>query len=354
MAFSDRVNTTTEEFLVPQVVDTILKENTFATNMLTKAKKGRTSQASAVDSIKSSVMLFPIKYQKGVSGTSFSGFDTLPTTASDTRVNMTFEPKFYAENVALPLTEIAVNMTDNQVLDLAEIEMKSRAQDMADSIGTLFYGTGAGNSGKDFMGLEGIVDDGTNTSTYGGLTRTTYTTLNSTVTASGGTLSLQKMSTLYNAITNGDIAPTEIYTTPTIFSLYESLLTPMQRMNTTLGNTRPGTTAGTGYTDLYYKNMPIYKDRKCTSGVMYMINSDRLGFYALPFTPTPNYKKVAVSSKDIKGNVYSEVDGLGFSYSGWIHMTNAAAVNSYIILGGELIADGGGSFHGKLTGITSV
>lgn len=353
MAFSDRVNTTTEQFLVPQVVDTILRENTFATNMLSRGKKGRTRQASSVDGIKSSVMLFPIKYTKGVSGTSFSGFDTLPTTASDTRVNMQFEPKFYAENVALPLTEIAVNMTDNQVLDLAEVEMKSRAQDMADSIGTLFYGDGTGNSGKDFNGLEGIIDDGTNTASYGGLSRTTYPTLNSTVTASGGTLSLQKMSTLYNAISDGDITPTEVYTTPTIHSLYESLLTPMQRMNTTLQG-KPGTTAGTGYVDLFYKGMPIYKDRKCTSGVMYMINGDRLNFFALPFTPTPNYKKVAVAAKDIKGNVYSEVDGLGFSWSGWIHLTNAAAVNSYIVLGGEMIADGGGRFHGKLTGITGV
>jgi hypothetical protein len=353
MAFSDRVTTTTEEFLVPQVVDTILKENTFATNMLSKAKDGRSAQRSAVSGFKSSVMLFPIKYTEGVSGTSFSGFDTLPTSASDTRVNMTFEPKFYAENVALPLTELAANMTDNQVLDLAEIEMKSRAQDMANSIGTLFYGTGAGNSGKDFTGLEGIIDDGSNTASYGGLTRTTYTTLNSTVTASGGSLSLQKMSTMYNAISNGDITPTEIYTTPTIFSLYESLLSPMQRMNTTMTG-KPGTTAGTGFTDLWYKGMPVYKDRKCTSGVMYMINSDRLNFFALPFTPTPNYKKVQVSSKDIKGNVYSEVDGLGFSYSGWIHLTNAAAVNSFIVLAGDLIADGGGSFHGKLTGITSV
>lgn len=351
--FSDRVTTTTEQFLVPQVVDTILKENTFLTNILTKAKQGRTVQAPAVNGIKSSVMLFPIKYQKGVSGTSFSGFDTLPTSASDTRVNMTFEPKFYAENVALPLTEMAANMTDNQVLDLAEIEMKSRAQDMADDLGTMFYGTGAGNAGKDFMGLEGIIDDGTNTASYGGLSRTTYPTLNSTVTASGGTLSLQKMSTLYNAIANGDIVPTEIYTTPTIFSLYESLLTPMQRMNTTLGQ-KPGTTAGTGYTDLWYKGMPVYKDRKCTSGVMYMINGDRLNFFALPFKPLPNYKSVQVSAKDIKGNVYSEVDGLGFTYSGWIQMTNAAAVNSYIVLAGQLIADGGGSFHGKLTGITSI
>lgn len=317
--------------------------------MLSNSKKG--SYSGRGGEFGSSTMLFPIKFAKGISGTSFSGFDTLPTTASDTRVNMTFNPKFYTVNVALPLTEISANSTDNQILDLAEIEMRSRAQDMADELGTIFYGTGAGNSGKDFDGLEKVVDDGTNTSTYGGLSRTTYTTLNSTVTASGGTLSLQKLSTLWNAISNGSIQPTAHYTTPTIFSLYESLLTPMQRINVT----NPAkTTVGTGFTDLAYKGAPVYRDRKCTSGVWYMLNEDRLGFFTLPFGTSNGYKPVKISSKDIQGNVYSDVEGLGFTWSGWIHSTNSASVNGYIVLGGQLIADGGGSFHGKLTGITSV
>ena len=124
MSFTNRVDTLTLDYLAPQVVDTVLRSNVFATAMLAKTKKFR-----------SSTMDFPIKYQKGVAGTSFAGFDVLPTSASDTRVLMVFNPRFYAINVALPGTEIAANNTIQKVMDLATVEMRSRAQDLADEIG---------------------------------------------------------------------------------------------------------------------------------------------------------------------------------------------------------------------------
>ena len=50
--------------------------------------------------------------------------------------------------------------------------------------------------------------DGTSVATYGGQSRTTYTTLAATKTASGGSISLDKMETLHNAVTSGSVAPT--------------------------------------------------------------------------------------------------------------------------------------------------
>jgi len=140
-------------------------------------------------------MKFPVKYAKNITGTSFAGFDTFSTAATDNRVNLQFVPKFYQMSVALPLDELSSNATEEKVLDLAKLEMASTAQDMADDIGTLFYSTGTGNNSKDFLGLEAIVDDATNAATFGTLARSTYTTLKSTVTASSGTISLAKMST---------------------------------------------------------------------------------------------------------------------------------------------------------------
>lgn len=341
MSFNNKVDTVTEDFLVPKVVDTALRENTFAVDVLSKAKmfKGSTHE-------------FPIKYQKGTSGTSFIKYDTLPTSETETRVKLTANPRFYAKNVALAVTDIAANATDNQVLDLVEVEMSSAAQDMADELGTLFYGDGTGNSSKDFHGLEAIVDDGTNVATYFGLARATYTTLNATVTASSGTLSLAKMSTLYNAITDGSVAPDTIYTTPTVFSLYESLLTPMQRLNTNVGS-KAGLRGGTGYTTLDYKGMPVKKDRKATSGVLYMVNLDYINFYAAPLNKVEGMKAVKIASKDIEGNTYSSVPGLGFQWSGFAKAQNALAWNGFIILGGDLISQNP-LRNGKLTGITSV
>jgi len=342
MAFTNRVDTLTLDYLVPQVVDTVLRANVFATSMLAKTKKFR-----------SSTMDFPIKYQKGVAGTSFSGFDVLPTSASDVRVLMVFNPKFYAINVALPGTEIAANNTVQKVMDLATVEMRSRAQDMADDIGTILYADGTGNASKDFLGLAAIVDDGNTVASIGGLSRTTYATLASTVTASSGTLTLAKMRTLYNAISDATVIPTTAYTTYAVNAFYEALLQPQERImkDVQLASNFKGYT---GFKSLEFAGLPVIADRKCTSGVLFFLNEDFLDFYALP-TAIPQFggEPVPVASKLFVGNSYNEVGSLGFSWTGWIKSTNQFAFNSFITLGGQLITDNPRR-HGKLTGITGV
>lgn len=340
MAFNNRVLTTTQDKIMPSVVDAILKSNVFLTRMLAKTKKwsGET-------------LKFPLKYQKGVGGSSFSGYDLLSTAASDTRINLTFDFKSYSTPIALPLTELTVNAaSETKVIDLAAVEAKSKAEDMADDIGTIFYADGTGNNGKDFLGLSAIVDDGTNAATYGGLTRAAFPVLNSTVTASGGTLTLAKMETMHNAITDGSQQPTMIDTTPTIFGLYATLLTPQERIYKTEPIMKGGAAGGTGFNTLYFKGIPVIADRKCTSQTMYFLNEDYLNFYAAPLEGTTPIKYKAV---DIRGNDYSDVMGLGFTWSDFIKPVNQAALVAHVYLAGELISENPGR-HGKLTGITTV
>lgn len=348
-ALGTRVTTTTQDKLLPKVVDIILNSNVLATRVLGKASKFTGER-----------MKFPVKYAKNTTGTSFAGFDTFSTAATDNRVNLEFVPKFYQMTVALPLDELSANATEEKVLDLAKLELASTAQDMADDIGTIFYSTGTGNSSKDFLGLEAIVDDGTNATTYGTLSRTTYNPqLRSTVTASSGTLSLLKMSTLYNAITSGAQKPTIGLTTEAIFSYYEQLLQPQERIakdvslmksGGNMGKVGTGMIGGTGFTGLFYKGFPILADEKCTSGILYFVNEDFLDWYALPMAKTT---PISFRSQDIDGNDYSDVTGLGFSWSDWVKPTNSASIVGHIYLGGELIS-ANPKRHGKLTGITGV
>lgn len=340
MAFNNRVLTTTQDKIMPYVVDAILKGNVFATRMFAKSKKwmGET-------------MKFPLKFQKGVGGSSFAGFDLLSTAASDTRINLSFDFKAFSTPISLPLTELTVNsVSETKVIDLMGVECKSKAEDMADDIGTLFYSDGTGNAGKDFLGLSAIVDDGTTAATYGGQTRAAFPVLNSTVTASGGVLSLAKMETLYNAITDGAQQPTLGLVTPTIFGLYAQLLTPQERIYKDEPMMKGGAVGGTGFTALYFKGFPVIADRKCTSQTMYFVNEDYLNFYAAPLEGTMPIKYKAV---DIKGNDYSDVMGLGFTWSDFIKPTNQAAYIAHVYLAGELISENPGR-HGKLTGITTI
>lgn len=336
---NNRVTTTTNTKLLPKVVDTVLDSNVFATRMLTKAQRWTGEKIRKA-----------VKTSKNTLGGSFDGFDTFSTSAVDTRQNLNFDAKFYEIPVVLPLTEISKNKADEtRTLDLMAIELASSAEDMADDIGTLFYGTGAG---KDFLGLEAIVDDGTNAAVYGGLTRASNPTLNSTVTASGGTLTLAKMATLHSAITSGSIKPTMGLCSEEIFNLYEQLLQPQERIPKDIPMMRGGGSmlGGTGFTGLFYKNFPIVADEKATSGVLYFINEDFLEWRALPVALT---QPVSFSVTDIEGNDYTNVKGLGFSWSDWIKPTNQASIIGHVYLGGELWSDNP-KRQGKLTGITGV
>jgi hypothetical protein len=341
MAFGNRVNTTTESKLQPKFVDTVLNSNVLFSRIARAAKRwnGETLKKS-------------IKVSQNSLGGSFSGFDTFSTSATDTRVKLSYDAKFYEQPVVVPLTEISVNnaSAEQKIIDLATAEMESSAQDMADAIGDLWYSDGTGNGGKDFLGLGAIVDDGSSVATIGGQARAAYTTLQSTVTASGGTLSLAKMAALYNAVSSGAQKTTLSVTTETVFSLYEQLLTPQERVNKDVSMVKGGLTGGTGYTSLYYKGFPVVADEKATSGVLFFLNEDWIDWYALPMMG----KKAVSFKSQIEGNDYSDVPGVGFSAdSEWIVPTNQATLIKHIYLGGELTT-WNPKRHGKLTGVTSV
>jgi len=190
------IQTTTNQYLAPAWVDQVLRDNFFFGEVLSKTEKWDGSQ-----------MLFPIKYQKGIASVAFNGFDQLPTSQQPVSVNMTFYPTFVATNVALAGSDLSVNKTPSQKLNLLTTMMKSRAQDGADDIGNFFQGDGSSFGGKAPAGLGNTVDDGTVASTYGGLSRATYAGLNATNTASGGTVSLLKIRQLANSITDGSVEP---------------------------------------------------------------------------------------------------------------------------------------------------
>lgn len=339
MAFGNRLTTITQDEILPQLVDTVLNSNIFATRQLGKAKKWN-----------GETMKFPIKVSKNSTGSSFSGFDTLSTNSTNNRVLLSYTPKFYSIAVALPLDELSANNTEAKVLDLAATEIASAAQDMSDDIGTLFYSDGTGNSSKDFLGLGAIVDDGTSVANIGGQSRSTYSTLQSTVTASGGTLTLAKMATLYSNVASGGIVPTLGLCPEAVFNLYEQLLQPQERIVKDVSLVKRGLIGGTGFTGLFYRGVPILADEKATAQTLFFINEDFIDFYGLTMYGA---EPVKYKSVDIKGNDYSSVMGLGFSWSGFIKPANQAALIGHIYLGGELVTTNP-KRHGKLTGITSV
>lgn len=294
---------------------------------------------------------FAIKFQTGTAVQSFLGFQTLPINFTDTRVLLKYNPTFVAANVALAATDIAANNVAQKVMDLTQVEMDSRAQDLANQMGAYLYGSGGGTNPN---GLKNLVDDGTTASTVGGLSRTTYTTLKGTLTAAT-TLSLSQMRTLYNAIADASVVPSRAYTDYPTWALYEQLLTPQARIYKEV-NIAPNYKGYEGFQGLMFSGMEVVPDRQnTTTGVLYFLNENYIDWYALDTSMEQfeGARKVDVASKLFVGNSYAEVDSLGFYWTGFIKATNMFAFNSFIVLGGNLITDNPRR-HGALTGITQV
>lgn len=336
------IQTTTNQYLAPQWTDLVLRDNYFFGKIMQKTKKWNGSQ-----------MLQPIKYQKGVASVAFNGFDLLPITQQPTSVNLTFYPTFVATNVALAGSDLSVNATAEQTLSLMKVTMESRAQDAADDVGNFLQGDGTSFAGKAPMGLAGIIDNGTTLSTYGGLSRASYTGLNSTVTASGGTISLVKVRTLWNNLADGNVVPDFVCADYTTWGYFEQLQTPFQRNNMDFRAQDRVVAQTSGYTEQRWDGMIISRDKKIASGDFDMMNMRFLDWYALKWFEGQTVSPLA---KDIKGNVYDEklyAPRDAFTWTGMIKAYNQGAINGFMILGGQLYTTA--PFRqGKLTGITGV
>lgn len=337
------VTTTTNQYLAPFWVDQVLRDNYFFGRIMQKTKKYDGSQ-----------MLIPIKYQKGLASVAFSGYDLLPVSQQPTTVNMTFYPTFIATNVSLAGTDLSVNATPMQTLKLLSVEMESRKQDAADDIGNFLQGDGQSFGGKAPNGLANTIDNGTVAPTYGGLSRAAYPGLNSTITASGGTISLVKVRTLWNNISDGPVIPDFIVTDYTTWGYFEQLQTPYQRNNQDFSPSMRTVAQTSGYSEQRWDGMVISRDKKITTGDFYMMNlNDTLDWYALKWWEG---ERVSPKAKDIQGNVYQDniyAPGDAFTWTGMIRSYNQGTINGFMILGGQLICKAPFR-NGKLTGIAGV
>lgn len=355
MSLSNRVISITEEAYVPVSIDGILNSNVFTSRLFMREMKTWSGRQ----------MMIPLQFAKPTTGGSFSGVGSFDTALQDTRVRQTFSHAQFYQNVSVAGGEASLNKTDGEVLDLIKITMEEAMNAAVDSIGDQLYGTGTGD---DFLGLGAIVDDGTNTSTYAGLTRTSYTQLNSTlVAAAAGALTFANMASVMrgaSAAGSKRQRPSIIVTTETVWDLLESLFTPtisstvdaMSRVQISTYS-KPGAKLGDGgslkgsygFEALYWRGIPIVADEKCDSGTMFFINEDYLHWYNLP--------GVGLKSYQVAGQIDSAANEFKQNYpmqwSGLVKPDNQYAQVGQFIMLGNLIS-GQTRRHGKYTGVTTV
>lgn len=286
-AQNDRVNNITLEDINAKVVDTINQSSEIMKRVVSRPKRwnGRSFQ-------------FPLFTNNSSLGQSFKGTETFSTDIDFNTAQATIFPTGYAQPVGVSVVERSINATPAGVVELYQASYQYAQNSMITALGNIFYGLGSGN---DFDGLGLIVDDGTSTSSYAGLTRATYPTINGFLTAaSAGVLDLATMMAADDGATiSGNMAetPNVILSNQTVWSLYDSLLEPTSRA--TYGAMGGEFIAGgtsvqqspsqsdalrlnSGATSVTFRGKPMARDQKSPAGKMWFLNENWFEFKSLP------------------------------------------------------------------------
>lgn len=364
MLFTDRVLGMTQDLILPKVTDNVLNSNILALRLMGTGKQGKG------ESIKK-----PLKYQTSGQGGSFAGLDPFTAQQLTTKVVIRYDMRGVRQPVAVSGMEAVANgVEETQVTDLVTEAFEETEMELVDTVGTQLYGTGTGNTNKDVLGIGAIVDDGTDVATLGALSRTTYPVLKATRTASGGSLGLSTLATLYSAISSGsgNTIPTLLDSDKTTWDLYEQLLTPMVRESYSVQGyyqvsatsvKRPGSGQGSqeglvgqqGFVALSYKGVPWARDEKATAQNVYMLNENWVDWYGWDAKGAFGYTKVEMGATTVEG-LYAEAPMSSFSgvnWSGFRAPTNQFGGIADIIILGNLV-----SFQprrqGRLTGVSTI
>lgn len=354
MNFTDRLTTVTQDEILPNAIDAILGGNFIAFRFLSGGKRWNGEKLKR-----------PVKISTNDQGGSFSGLDTHSTNTVNTRRMLEYDPRGYEIPITIPGMEKAVNRTKSQVINLVRIEVESTQNDACDAVGTMLYADGTGNGSKDFLGFDALIDDGTSVSTFGGLTRTDYDPyLDSTRTASGGTLTLAKLATLTSAISIGGSTrtrPSFFVSNETVWDLYETLLSPTVRENynafglPTITRTSKSPLRGAelggaaGYVSLSYRGIPWVADEKSTAQTLWAVNENYLNWYGLKDS---DLKQINMGGGSIDGP-YADAPSknVGFQWTGFMRPINQYGEVAHLYLLGNLV-NWNAVRQGRLTGIT--
>jgi len=339
MTPGERVLSFTQDELLPRAVDQVFDGNVIISRMIGNAKKwiGET-------------MKRPIRYQGTGQGGSFAGMGNFSTAATTTTARLAYDLRAYEHPVVVPGLDRLLNEGPAQVVDLMQFKLDEATQEVEDQIGDLAYddGTGGTPANSDFLGLGAFVDDGTDVTTIGGLSRDDYSVLNAVRTASGGNVDLAKMATLVSDVSAGSVSrsrPTMFTSDDTVWNLIETLITPTLNANyqtidysyVTRSSKAPMKSAelkgAAGFASIIYKGIPIVADQKATAETLFAMNENFMDWHG-KFDPRMSKVNLGTSTMD---SVYADAPSVnhGFNFSGWLTPTGSYGDIAHIYLFGN-------------------
>lgn len=216
-----------------------------------------------------------VVYAPWSTGGSFYGPEVLNVEPSDNQISLAWDWKEYYTNVTLDQRSLIRADSEYAVANYVIEQCELAKMDLRDKMAYGIWSDGSNYTA--FDGLYEIVDDGSYTTTYGGLSRASYPFLNAQVDDSTSTLSLAAMNSLWDLSTKGARAPKLTCSTRANLTRFENLIqTQVQYYTPTVSVDQ--TFASGGFSGGWYRNQPWIVDEHISptgsEGTLFFFNDD--------------------------------------------------------------------------------
>jgi len=275
-----------------QMYDNIVKRSPTFTMLMRKEKKwdqgGDTIQPH-------------IKYVQASNAGSYRGYDPLDITPQQTRTDAEFRRKQNYASIVFNGYEMASSRGKNAIFSMAEVAMQDAEDTMFDKMATQIFSDGTGNGGKDILGLEAAIDDGTGTAIYAGIDRTTELWWRAGQLSAAAALSMTELTERYVAASRGGMqnSPDFFVAGFTAWNVVNTLCRNRFETHSAVNNAGK-MFANLGFPFVNFMGVPVVYDEYCPTGTLYGLNSETIQLWSDPvinFKPTEMVKPANMDAK---------------------------------------------------------
>lgn len=272
---ADTITSLSRRYVMPRVIDNFYQSSPvfFRLNQARRVIQGGYQ------------LEIPAMYKGLAAGGAYSGYGTISTSPSDTVKNLAFDWKQHEVPVVVSQLDLIRANSPDSIVNLLDFNFAQAEMQIAENLSVGLWSDGT--DADDIDGLEAAVDDGGVAATYGGLTRSTNTWLNSVDDATTATLTLDSLNSMHGNVKEGGRSTSLIVSRQEQYNRYWSLLQANQDFPTT-GARNEELYAHGGFDNLLLNGTPwcvdshVFDGPNASNSAIVFLNEDYIYFAVSP------------------------------------------------------------------------
>lgn len=255
------INAITKQAFIPKLVDNVVKSNALLSYM---------EKNKALENIDGGQDIrVPVRYARFSAKGWYQGSESQISAYNEKKTALVFDWAQHYVNITISGLDKLKNAGENKVIDHVRSEVEAAEEDIRDAFGTGLYSDGSTDP-KSIVGARAWLST---SATYGGISQSSESWLQSNVDSTTTTTTLGKLQTAFELAVHGPDKPDLATTTKTLFNAYWALLQPQQRFS-------DSEMASAGFKNLLFNGATVLMDEYVPSAHFIFWNTKFVKLYS--------------------------------------------------------------------------